>query len=86
VRGISKAAGIVYADDEAFIHACDYHNQFNMNAHGKAIAYLAALAHPVNAQDILGYKLTTIWGKKRPDDVRRRFNNIHKLFIALKES
>jgi hypothetical protein len=85
VRGISKAAGIVYADDEAFIHACDYHNQYHMNAHGKAIAYLAKLGRPVTAQDILAYKLTTIWGKKRPDDVKRRFNNIHKLFTT-KES
>lgn len=84
VRGISKAAGIVYADDETFIHACDYHNQFHMNAHGKAVAYLSKLARPVTAQDLLDYKLVTIWGKKRPDDVQRRFNNIRKLFATLK--
>lgn len=86
VRGISKAAGVTYADDEAFIHACDYHNQFNMAAHGKAIAYLSKLGRPVTAGDVLVYKLTTIWGNKRPDDVKRRFNNIHKLFTTPKES
>ncbi len=80
VRGISKAAVITYIDDEAVIHTCDYHNQFYMSAHGKAISYLVKLGRPVTAQDILAYKLTTIWGKKRPDDVKRRFNNIHKLF------
>lgn len=80
VRGVSKAAGISYVDDEAFIHACDYHNQFNMAACGKAITWLSALGRPITARDILAYKLTTTWGKKRPDDVNRRFNNIHKLF------
>lgn len=86
VKGISKAAGIVYADEEALIHACDYHNQFNMNPRGKAVGYLSRLGRPVTAQDILTYKLTTIWGQKRPDDVRRRFGNIHKLFNNQKES
>ncbi|QOX79811.1 hypothetical protein FY034_13010 [Trichlorobacter lovleyi] len=84
VRGISKAAGIVYADDEAFIHACDYHNQYDMKAHGKAISYLAKLGRPVTGQDIHKYKLGTIWGKKRPDDVERRYNNIRKLFATSK--
>lgn len=79
VRGISKAAGITYADDEAFIHACDYHNQFNMAPRGKAVTHLSQLARPVTPQDIVEYKLTTTWGKKRPDDVKRRFNNIRKL-------
>lgn len=85
VRGISKAAGIVYADNEAVIHACDYHNQYDMKAHGKAIDYLFNLGRPVTGQDIRKYKFTTIWGKKRPDDVDRRYNNIRKLFIT-KES
>lgn len=82
VRGISKAAGITYVDDEAFIHACDYHNQYDMKAHGKAIDYLVNLGRPVTGQDIHKYKLGTIWGKKRPDDVKRRYNNIRKLFTG----
>lgn len=84
VKGISQAAGITYVDEEALIHACDYHNQFDMKPRGKAITCLADLHRPVTAQDILDYKLTTIWGKKRPDDVKRRFDNIHKLFATTK--
>lgn len=79
VDEISAKAGIVYANDEAFIHACDYHNQYDMKPRGKAVTYLAALRRPVTAADILAYKYTTIWGKKRKDDVDRRFNNIAKI-------
>lgn len=82
VKCITQARGISFASDEAFVHACDYHNQFGMQANGKAITRLAALKRPVKPEDIRLYKLTTIWGKKRPDDVLRRYNNIVKIFKA----
>lgn len=80
VKQISAAAQIMYADAEALVHACDYHNQFYMNANGKAISYLRGLKRAVTAENILKYKLTTAWGQKRPDDVHRRYDNIHRLF------
>lgn len=79
VDKICTKAGIIFQDDAAFIHACDYHNQYDMKANGKAVQYLKALKRLVISEDILNYKLTTIWGKKRPDDVHRRFDNIVKI-------
>lgn len=82
VRAICDKKGITFADDEAFIHACDYHNQFYMNPDGKAINYFVRLGKPVTAEDVRAYKLTTIWGKKAPDDVERRYRNIVKVMRA----
>lgn len=72
-------AGLHLADEETFIHLADYHNQFYINYRGKCVAYLQRLGRPIVAADVLDYKLTTLWGKKRPDDVARRWNNIHCL-------
>lgn len=79
VDQVSCQAGLVYASDAAFIHACDYHNQYNMEAGGKCIRHLQNLKRPITAQDIRDYKYTTAWGKTRPDDVDRRFENIAKI-------
>ncbi|WP_298438008.1 hypothetical protein [Geobacter sp.] len=79
VREVCGARGITFANDEALVHACDYHNQFGMQAGGKAVTCLAALHRPVTAGDIKAYKLATAWGKKRPDDVERRFDNIVRI-------
>lgn len=32
VKEICAVRGITFADDEALIHACDYHNQYGMQA------------------------------------------------------
>ena len=79
VKEICAVRGITFADDEAFIHACDYHNQYGMQANGKAVLYLSAIRRPVTASDIRAYKLGTAWGRKRPDDVRRRYDNIARI-------
>lgn len=72
-------AGLGVADDEAFVHLADYHNQFGLNYGGKCVAYMQRLGHAITAADVCDYKLSTLWGKKRPDDVARRWNNIHCL-------
>lgn len=80
VRDIARRRKFSYADDEALVHVADYHNQFGMHLHGKAAAYFVSLGRPVTAEDVKTYKLGTLWGRKRPDDVRRRYNNIAKIF------
>lgn len=71
--------GLALADEEALIHLADYHNQFHLDFGGKAVTSLKRLGRPVTAADILEYKLATAWGQKRPDDVRRRFDNIVRI-------
>lgn len=82
VRDCCVDAGIEFADEEAFVHVCDYHNQYNLEAHGKCIRALAALDRPVTAQDVLTYKKSTQWGRERPGDVERRWDNIHHLYAV----
>lgn len=78
---LCQKSGIRFADDEAPLHVADYHNQFYMSRGGKLHQHLLGLGRPVAARDILAFKLgKTPWGQKRPDDVRRRFDNIAKVF------
>lgn len=78
-HSVAVNAGLHLADQEVFIHLADYHNQFFINYRGKCVAYLQRLGRPITSADVLDYKLTTLWGKKRPDDVARRWNNIHAI-------
>lgn len=78
-RAVLTSAGLTISDPETFIHLIDYHNQFCLSYGGKCVVYLQRLGRPIAASDLLDYKLTTLWGKKRPDDVARRWNNIHCL-------
>ena len=78
-RAVLANAGLSCANEEAFVHCCDYHNQFHLSYGGKCVLWLQRLHRLVTAQDLLDYKLTTLWGQKRPDDVARRWNNIHCL-------
>jgi hypothetical protein len=70
---------IPLADEEAFVHLADYHNQYHLDFGGKAVKFLSRLGRPVTAADVLEYKLATAWGQKRPDDVRRRYDNIVRI-------
>ena len=72
-------AGLHLANQEVFIHLADYHNQYSIEYGGKCILFLQRLRRPIVPADVLDYKLTTLWGKKRPDDVARRWNNIHAI-------
>jgi len=72
---LCRESGIV-AGDEAMYHLADYHNQFYMSRGGKMHRYLCTLQRPVEPEDVLAFKLGLPWGKKRPDDVQRRYHNI----------
>lgn len=65
--------------DETRFHLFDYHNQFYMSANGKMMSFLRSLGRPVTPEDTLDFKLRLPWGQKRPDDVRRRFDNIVRI-------
>lgn len=74
-------SNIEFVNNEAFIHLVDYHNQMYMSPNGKIHRYLASLDVPVTSDHILDFKLNqTSWGKRRPDDVQRRYNNIVRHF------
>lgn len=69
--------GISIKDVETLYHIADYHNQFYFSRDGKLHKYLMKQLMPITAKTILDFKLNeTAWGKKRPDDVKRRYLNI----------
>ena len=65
--------------DETFAHLVDYHNQFNISHNGKMHQYIKQLKD-ITPVDILNFKLSTKWGKDRPDDIYRRYETIKKYF------
>lgn len=75
-------AGIKLKNRKTLYHLADYHNQFYFSKYGKMYKYLLSLGRIVNPEDILALKMKTTWGKSRPDDVRRRYNNITKILKA----
>lgn len=78
---ICRSSGIRFASDEVLFHLADYHNQFYLSRGGKMHQFLLGVGRPVTAQDILIFKLGLAWGKKRPDDVHRRFSNIRNVWV-----
>lgn len=78
-REVLAFAEITAADPETFLALCDYHNQFYIEHGGKCVRALRQLDRPVTARDVYDYKLTTLWGTLRPDDVRRRYANIVRI-------
>lgn len=67
--------------DEVFYHIVDYHNQFHFSNEGKLHRWLRELGRVITVDDIYDFKMNnTLWGSSRPDDVRRRFNNIQNIF------
>lgn len=85
-QSITKKHGIVLADDTALLAIADYDNQYYLSDRDKPgylIYYLKRLDHPAQAKDVLDFKLDhTLYGKKAPEDCRRRYNNIVKLMSA----
>lgn len=77
---LCQATDITFTGDEAKLHLADYHNQFYMSRGGKMHTFLLALKRPVERLDILVFRQQTLWGKKRPDDVRRRYDNIVRIY------
>lgn len=72
---LCKQSGIGL-DLSGLIALADYHNQFYMSRGGKMHKHLQGIGRPVTADDIYRFKLILPWGQKRPDDVKRRHNNI----------
>lgn len=65
------------ADKETIYHIADYHNQFTFSRDGKLHEFLKTIKEPITPDIILKFKLEqTAWGQKRPDDIRRRYDNI----------
>jgi len=75
---LCKRSGIELTDP-GHLALADYHNQFYMSRGGKMHTHLQTLGRPVTAEDIYQFKLALPWGQKRPDDVKRRHNNIIRL-------
>ncbi|MDA8428171.1 MAG: hypothetical protein M0T70_02845 [Geobacteraceae bacterium] len=75
---ICSDSGIRFSD-AGLISMADYHNQMYMSRGGKLHKHLAALKQVVTAEIIRDFKLSLPWGQKRPDDVKRRYNNIVKV-------
>lgn len=79
---LSSLGPFPFADDTAILVAADYHNQFFISKGGqffewaKHISSSSTPPAPITAKNILDFKLAQPWGRKRPDDVRRRFNNV----------
>lgn len=81
VRNVERLKAFRFADELAVLAAADYHNQFYMSINGKLATYCALLGRPVTHADIFDFVLhQTAWGKKRPDDVRRRHSNVRRIW------
>ena len=76
---LCREYGISLGDRACVYHLADYNNQFYMSRGGKMHNFLKKLGRPVVIGDILKLKMSTRWGKKRPDDIHRRFDNIVRL-------
>ena len=75
-----EESGIQISGIETFLHIVDYHNQLYMSKNGPLHRHLQSLkGHDIIPEDIGGFKLNhTKWGRDRPDDVARRFENIEE--------
>jgi hypothetical protein len=76
-------------DEQALLAVADYHNQYylsDIKKPGYLLYALSQLGRPSTAQDVLDFKLNhTAYGKKRPDDCRRRHNNIIRICTEVKQ-
>lgn len=76
---LARESGIKLSDG-GLIACADYHNQYYMSRGGKLHTWLKGLGREVKTHDILDFKLEhTVYGKKRPNDCIRRYNNITEI-------
>ena len=64
-----------FENEKTFVHLLDYHNQFNLSKNGLMHNFIKS-KKILTSQDILNFKLGLKWGKKAPQDVKRRYLNI----------
>lgn len=62
-------------DEKTFVHLVDYHNQFNISKNGLMHNFIKT-KKILKSHDIYDFKLGLEWGKKAPQDVKRRYLNI----------
>jgi len=80
IRVIEDNGGIRLENDSVMVHIVDYHNQFYLTPGGALHEWLQAQERPIVPKDILDFKIEhTLWGRKRPDDVKRRWRNIERI-------
>ena len=82
-QSIAKKHGIQLEGDAAVLAIADYDNQYYLSDRDKPgylVHYLKRLGRPVFVRDVLNFKLLhTAYGKKAPDDCKRRYNNLLNL-------
>lgn len=71
--------GAEFSSEETFIHIADYHNQFGMSRGGKLYRWLKEQKKDITPEMVRDFKLALPWGLKRPDDVKRRYENIVRI-------
>lgn len=64
-----------FENQKTFVHLLDYHNQFNLSKNGLMHNFIKS-KKMLKSEDIYNFKLTLKWGKKAPQDVKRRYLNI----------
>jgi len=73
-------------DDLTLAMIIDYHNQLRFDIGGKLHRHLLGMledGREIDANTIYQFKLShTLWGKKRPDDVERRYKNTREVFCG----
>lgn len=69
-------------EDRVFIMIMDYHNQYYFSDGGKLFRHIRdSINNVLTEKFIVDYKLNTLFGKKRPDDVMRRYENMYRVGI-----
>ena len=64
-----------FENEKTFVHLVDYHNQFNLSKNGMMHKFIKS-KKILKSEDIYNFKLGLKWGKKAPQDVKRRYLNI----------
>ncbi len=64
-----------FENEKTFVHLVDYHNQFNLSKNGLMHNFIKS-KKILKSEDIYNFKLSLKWGKKAPQDVKRRYLNI----------
>ncbi|MHD0317683.1 hypothetical protein [Fusobacterium sp. THCT1E2] len=64
-----------FEDEKTFVHLVDYHNQFNLSKNGLMHNFIKN-KKLLKSHDIYDFKLGLKWGKKAPQDIKRRYMNI----------
>ena len=64
-----------FENEKTFVHLVDYHNQFNLSKNGLMHNFIKS-KKILKSEDIYNFKLGLKWGKKAPQDIKRRYLNI----------